>query len=505
MSGPYFFPVYASKVSSGVLSSYQEIDFIFQAGFALAGILIIPLASYVTQSYTDERTGTVAAAIFYGLGALSTTSSSRWVLYVGRGIGNIGTGLMAIMPEAWLSSELQKVQGADPYGRWLCSTFTIAYSFDSVVAIVAGQLANTIVASNNIKEGDSDNSNDDPTGPFMISPLFLCLAAIIVVMTWTDTDVDVTDEVLSLKSTNNKKQESTKNSNKENDGDDNTSSKSNGLCSKDAIRIIFDDPKILMVGLIQCCFESGMYIFVLNQAPTLKNAAVEFYGSSSNNNNVSEYMFSASSSVIVPSGTVFCSFMACCLIGGAIYKFLSELPTPIRTEKLMTVALACATASLTGACYVVSTSNSGSGGSDSTQKLFGLIFAFFLFEVCVGMYMPMISWLRSKYYPMKYRSIIMALFYVPFSFLTLSISFFATGISNNGGTVWALASLLLFVSLLCLLQLRAVAKTEAIKNLPRTKRIASAKVKAIGKILLIRKLVANMKCTQKKEQEEETK
>jgi hypothetical protein len=60
------------------------------------------------------------------------------LLLLGRLAGGIGTSLLFSAPEAWLVGESIK-GGFD--GRWLGQTFGWAYAGDSIVAIIAGQLA----------------------------------------------------------------------------------------------------------------------------------------------------------------------------------------------------------------------------------------------------------------------------------------------------------------------------------------------------------------------------
>merc|ERR1712048_1474758 len=50
-----------------------------------------------------------------------------------------------------------------------------------------------------------------------------------------------------------------------------------------------------------------------------------------------------------------------------------------------------------------------------------LVAAFFIFEVCVGMYFPSISTLRSKYLSDSHRSVIMNLFGIPLNVLVVSV------------------------------------------------------------------------------------
>merc|ERR1712232_1363952 len=53
--------------------------------------------------------------------------------------------------------------------------------------------------------------------------------------------------------------------------------------------------------------------------------------------------------------------------------------------------------------------------------LIPLVAAFFIFEMCVGMYFPSISTLRSKYLPDSHRSVIMNLFGIPLNALVVSV------------------------------------------------------------------------------------
>ena len=431
MSGPYFFPVYASKVIAGESISFQVIGSIFNAGFAIAAIFLPVVASLTSSSFTDEKSGTIFAAIFYGMGAISTQFNTLPALFLGRGMGSIGTGLLGVMPEAWLSSEVQK-DGSDPYGRWLSSTFATAFAFDSIVAIGAGNLA-TWAAVN----------HGGPTAPFKLSPFFLLASIIIVGFSWTDTDVPTGDE-------------------KDKKGEDDDDDDDDSLSLRGAIKMILADKKIIMVGLIQSLFEASTYIFVLNQAPAIKQVATEFFGSDN---------------IIMPSGIIFCCYMSCCLLGSSAYGFLID--RKYRPERVLTRVLAIATSSLLFASSIIA--DIGKFG------LLELIGTFFIFEFCVGLYYPTISWLRSKYLPVKQRSIIMTIVTVPFNLLVLLISLSAKTIGVNGA--WFMSAFLVSLAMLCLIQLQRIAVREAKQNSPRTWKRVRAKWAAIARILQVQKLV----------------
>ena len=419
MSGPFFVPVYASKV----LSDGVTIDNVFQVGFAAAALLLPGIASIVSSSYTDEKSGTIAAAIFYALGAASTQVSSLPLLLAGRGCGNIGTGLLGIMPEAWVSSEIQKT-GADPYGRWLSSIFATAFAFDSIVAIGAGQVA-----------ASAAERLGGPEGPFQVSPLFLAIAVVIIGLFWTDTDVPT-------------------------DKDGSGSQSDNGLSLKDAANNVTSDKKDILLGIVQCSFEAATYLFVLNQAKAIQVAVAAFFGEES----------------IVPSGLVFACYMTATLLGSCIYGQLSELR--YRPEGILSVVLVISALSL-GAV--------GNLCARNHLNLLGLSVWFFLFEVMAGLAKPSLSCLRSKYLPIKERSILMTAFSTVFNFLVLAISLSNHLVGDAG--VWLAASALLVFAFVCLLQLRRIARKEAKKNAPQTWRRVRAKMESIARVMQIRRLV----------------
>jgi len=419
MSGPFFVPVYASKVlSSGGVS----IGNIFQVGFASAAILLPGIASIVSSRYTDEKSGTIAAAIFYALGAASTQVSNLPLLLAGRACGNIGTGLLGVMPEAWVSSEIQKT-GTDPYGRWLSSIFATAFAFDSIVAIVAGQVA--AVAA---------ESFGGPEGPFQVSPLFLAISVVIIGLFWTDTDVPT-----------------------EKDGDGIQSD--NGLSLRDAVNVLNSDKKVLLLGLVQCSFQAATYLFVLNQAKAIQGAVAAFFGADSS----------------VPSGLVFACYMTATLMGSCIYGHLS-----CRPEGILSVVIVISAVSLGAVGFLC--------GKES--NLIGLSACFVLFEIMAGLANPSFSWLRSKYLPIKERSILMTVFSSFFNFLVLVISL-SNHLVGDAGVWWA-ASALLGSAFVCLFQLRRIARQEAIENAPRTWKRVRAKLEGIARIMQIRRLVQDI-------------
>lgn len=392
LQGPYFYEVYASKMFHGAPASMAMVSRLFLTGFASTA-LFGPAVGRATDTYGRKK-GTLAFAILYAIGALSTKSPLLLVLLFGRVMSGIGTSLLFSAPESWLVGEAQK-SGDDPDGEYLGETFGLAYAGDSIVAIIAGQLASLAATSRG------------PTGPFELSTVFLLLGGVLASFLWK--------ENIAAKSSVE-------------DGESGNGSDGNNKPSiKDAIKVVRGDPKIMMVGGVQSLFEAAMYIFVLQWPPAIAKAVANSFGDSAG----------------TPYGTVFSCFMASCLFGSTLFGQFAKMKGPT-TEGVTAGMLAVATVAMSTATYTVS---SGSLG------LPALIASFFAFEACVGMYFPSIGTLRSKYIPDSHRSVIMNLFGIPLNALVVSVFLFVKYLGVNGAL--GISSLALGLATLCMVKLNA--------------------------------------------------
>ena len=111
-----------------------------------------------------------------------------------------------------------------------------AYAGDSIVAILAGQLAGMAAG----KQG--------PTGPFELSIGFLAAGAFLASFLWKE-------NIAEKKSSS--------------DGE---------LTIKDAVNVVKNDPKIMLVGGVQSLFEAAMYIFVLQWPPAITGVISKVFG-----------------------------------------------------------------------------------------------------------------------------------------------------------------------------------------------------------------------------------
>ena len=298
LQGPYFYEVYASKVIGGVPASMALVSRLFLTGFASTA-LFGPSVGRAADAYGRKR-ATMAFAVVYALGACSTQSILLPVLLLGRVFSGIGTSLLFSAPESWLVAEAQsdRVRADDPDGTYLGETFGLAYAGDSIVAIVAGQMA----AWAAMRRG--------PTGPFELSTLFLMAGGILTTLLWS-----------------------------ENKAPQSSDSKTTASI-RDAVSLVRRDPKIMLVGAVQSLFEAAMYIFVLQWPPAMAKAVATRF---------------PNSAAAVPYGTIFSCFMACCLLGSTLFGQLAKQAVP--TERSTIAMLSVATVAMSVATWTVQPSN----------------------------------------------------------------------------------------------------------------------------------------------------
>ena len=155
----------------------------------------------------------------------------------------------------------------------------------------------------------------------------------------------------------------------------------------------------------------------------------------------------------VPFGSVFSCFMCCCMIGSSIFASTSKSGIFLERQKQRMLMLS--TACMTLATYTMGTS----------FDLYALVGAFFVFEACVGFYFPMVGTMRGKFLPDSHRSVIMSIYGVPLNAFVVSVFLLMGRLGTSGA--FAVASLALFLSTICMLYLRRVRRQEAIRNLAK--------------------------------------
>jgi MFS family permease len=384
LRGPYFYEVLNAKSKVSVFS-YDTISKLFLVGFIVSGIFGPFMGKFVDE--VGRKAGTLLFVLVYSLSAVSLLSNNLVILILGRICSGLGTALLFSAPEAWLVSEFHKFSSMDQ--KWLSQTFSLAYAGDSVVAILAGQLASMVA------------NRSGPSAPFILSVGFLLTAATLIVKNWKEnkTDQRAIDPSSDLHFTSEK----------------------TSLVFQ-ALKEIRSNRVVWLLGLMQAFFEGAMYIFVLQWPVAIQQCISPTFPSISN--------------AVVPYGNVFSCFMASCLLGSSVFALLQR---KFSVEMIMSLVLTLAAVSLGGSFLSLRKLN-----------LHTLVVSFFVFELCVGMYFPSIGILRAKYIPDNYRSVIMNLFGVPLNLIVVSVFLFTQKIGIHGSFLASFIAL--FVSsLLCLL------------------------------------------------------
>lgn len=165
-----------------------------------------------------------------------------------------------------------------------------------------------------------------------------------------------------------------------------------------AAQLVLQQPLIGLCGLVCCLFESSMFIFVFNWTPVLMEEGEPD----------------------PPFGHIFSGFMIMCMFGSRLYSLASHRFSNERIG-LYTLFISAAC----HACVLL---------TDSVSiRLLG----FFVFEMCVGLYFPMMGTMKGQIVPESKRATIYNLYRLPLNVIVVltlmlqlgaSTSFFITSV-----------------------------------------------------------------------------
>mmetsp|Transcript_37852 Transcript_37852/g.68991 ORF Transcript_37852/g.68991 Transcript_37852/m.68991 type:complete len:385 (-) Transcript_37852:206-1360(-) len=268
------------------------------------------------------------------------------VLLLSRVAGGVSTSLLFSAFESWMVSEHRALGFPED---WLADTFSWASFGNGLSAIAAGILAQLCADA----KGE--------IGPFQAA-IFFTVVALPLVWRWrenhgTDGGVAEGGELA--------------------EGEDKMTT---SLGAK-GFRVILNDRKVLLVGLVNSFFEGSMYSFVFMWVPTLLGV---LQGSP------------------LPTGLVFASFMCCISLGGLLFSTLNSV---VGVEYGTLVIFLTGAAALTIPVFF--------------SSLPAVLGAFIVFETCVGAFFPCAGYLRSKVIPNDVQGSVMNIFRVPLNILVV--------------------------------------------------------------------------------------
>lgn len=180
----------------------------------------------------------------------------------------------------------------------MSNTFSYASYGNSIIAIVAGLLANTVAASTGELRAIQDDSLvyiGGFTAPFDVALLALSICFLAALILWEENYGE-------------------KNIKTSDSDDGRRSRRSDTMLSswKRALNATLSSPEVLLCGLITSLFEGSMYVFVFMWTPALQKLTPGMQTSGGGHRRFLAET-SSESTASLPFGLIFSTFMVCCM------------------------------------------------------------------------------------------------------------------------------------------------------------------------------------------------
>ena len=358
MQGPYVYALYAHYgFSKG------EIGQLFIMGFGSSMVFGTIVGGFADKY--GRRANCLLFVALYSIGCLTKHFNNYWILMFGRLMGGVSTSILYSAFETWMIHEHKAASFAD---GWMENTFSQMTFGSGLVAIIAGLVSTFLAGAFGY------------VAPFDGSLVLLLAGGAIIFYFW-----------------------------RENYGDQQHVNVTGFDNFGKAWQLLLTSEKVLLLGLIQSCFESAMYIFVFMWTPALE---------------------AGSRGGAIPHGLVFACFMVCLMIGSKVYEILVKLRPEEHLTRWVFVVASAALA------MPILTSNATA-----------IFIGFLVFEVCCGIYFPSVGRMRSKYIPEEVRSTVMNVFRIGLNLVVVVTLINIDALATD--TVFLLCTLLLTVAVLC--------------------------------------------------------
>eukprot|EP00933_Yihiella_yeosuensis_P074569 TRINITY_DN8352_c2_g1_i1.p1 TRINITY_DN8352_c2_g1~~TRINITY_DN8352_c2_g1_i1.p1 ORF type:complete len:519 (-),score=52.73 TRINITY_DN8352_c2_g1_i1:270-1826(-) len=354
LQGPYVYALYQAY-------GYQKDDIakLFLAGFGASAICSCFVGSFV-DSFGRKRS-CMAYCLLYMVSCFTKHFQSYWILMIGRITGGFATSLLFSSFECWMVAEHLNRHHFSK--KLLSHLFAQMFSMMYVVAILSGfaaQAAADSVAFGPLYPGGTFHIGGN-CSPFDLAASVLCLAFLVIALTWEE--------------------------NYGGDPDDDDGLSSFFENCKQAMIYLFLDPNSAKLCIIISCFEGAMYAFVFNWTPALQQKGQESK---------------------LPEGVIFSLFMMAAMSGASFVAFSLRSTSP--SLILRTV---CAGAAM---AFVVAAGTAGVSGHS-----FVCLLAFLAFEFCVGAYFPAIGVLKSEIVPEMVRGTMYNYYRLPLNLIVMAL------------------------------------------------------------------------------------
>ncbi|KAF1844014.1 MFS general substrate transporter [Cucurbitaria berberidis CBS 394.84] len=361
----------------------ETVAFLFLIGFVSAGISA-SFAGTFADRY-GRRTACLAYCAIYSLSSAALFTDRISILFIGRVLGGIAGTLLWSVFESWLVAEFNQLmlEDSEPDLSGIFSTMTTS---NTCVAIVAGIVAGWLV-----------DRAGTAKAPFFASIVCLISAFVAISRYWGEnygsSNRSASDHTALLQ------QEEAEPS----------------IAAPSPLRMILRDRKILILALTSCFFEGSLFLFIFFKFPALKLS----------------HKLSGSTDEL-PFGLIFAILMCSMMFGSLLYNRLSTSATPVPAQRILTGVLA-----LASLCFFIP-------GHFRDERI--TLWCFCIFELCCGVYYPVMASLKGKLIDDGSRASIYGILRIPLNvFVVLALSTTTEGEAHRD-TVFTTCSALLVVA-----------------------------------------------------------
>ncbi|KAH7383469.1 hypothetical protein BKA64DRAFT_735687 [Cadophora sp. MPI-SDFR-AT-0126] len=354
------------------------------AKLLMAGFLAAAISASFMGKLADiygRKRACLVFCVLYSLSCLSVLTNKIAILVIGRVLGGASTTLMFGVFESWMVTEFNKIFPDEP-GSTLSGIFSIMTTLNGVVAIAAGVVAEFV----------TDLVGTQKT-PFMVGVAVLMSSFAAIIHFW---DENYGNRGLERSPIFDSEKLSAPGP------------------SPYPLRLLLQDKQLRALVVASCSFEGSLYVFHFFRFPALR-LAHQLSGTQGD----------------LPFGLILAVLMSSMMLGSLIYNYISTRYPQLPPTKLLIalLSLASATFFLPVICR--------------DEKV--TFWCFCLFEVCCGVYFPLIAYQKSKMIDDSVRANVYALMRIPFNvFLILVLSTTKEGFRHRDLMFTSCSALMLF-------------------------------------------------------------
>jgi hypothetical protein len=289
--------------------------------------------------------------------------------------------------ESWLVAEYNKLMLEDSASH-MSGIFSMMTTLNSLVAICAGIIAEWLVGATGTAKA-----------PFLASIGCLFVSFVAISKHWGEnygsSHRDSSEDATLLQQ-------------EEAEQDHPTSS---------TMRYILRDSKILVLALTSCFFEGSLFLFIFFKFPALK---------------LSHKL--AGSTEELPFGLIFAILMCSMMFGSMLYNNITKSSSPFPAQRVLTGTLIVASF-----CFFIP-------GHFRDERI--TLWCFCLFELCCGIYYPVMASLKGKLIEDGSRATVYTLLRIPLNaFVVLALSTTKEGETHRDAVFTTCSGLLLVAAL----------------------------------------------------------